>query len=53
MPLKTQSVTLHAIIDHSIVEVIYNNRTAMVVYVDPASASAKACSLSESVVVAE
>jgi len=45
MPLKTQSVTLHAIIDHSIVEVIYNNRTAMVVYVDPASASAKACSL--------
>ena len=45
MPLKTQSVTLHAIIDHAIVEVIYNNRTAMVVYAYPPSAAAKACSL--------
>ena len=39
MPLKTRSITLHAIIDHSIVEVIYNNRTAMVVYAYPLSAS--------------
>jgi hypothetical protein len=45
MPLVTQSVTLHAIIDHSIVEMIYNNRTAMVAYASPTSASAKACSL--------
>ena len=45
MPLQTQSVTLHAIVDHSIIEVIYNNRTAMVVYASPPSASAKACSL--------
>jgi sucrose-6-phosphate hydrolase SacC (GH32 family) len=45
MPLKTRSITLHAIIDHAIVEVIYNNRTAMVVYAYPPSAAAKACSL--------
>ena len=45
MPLKTQSVTLHAIIDHSIIEVIYNNRTAMVVYASPPTADAKAASL--------
>ena len=45
MPLTTQSVSLHAIVDHSIVEVIYNKRTAMVVYANPPSASAQACSL--------
>ena len=45
MPLKTRSITLHAIIDHSIVEVIYNNRTAMVVYAYPLSASAVAVRL--------
>jgi hypothetical protein len=48
MPLVTQSVALHAIIDHSIVEMIYNNRTAMVAYASPTSASAndKHCSRS-------
>ena len=45
MPLRLQSVTLHAIVDHSIIEVIYGNRTAMVVYANPPSAEAKAVSL--------
>lgn len=45
MPLKQMSTTLHAIVDHTITEVIYNNRTAMVVYVEPPSANATAASL--------
>jgi hypothetical protein len=45
MPLKPQSVSLHAIVDHSITEAIFGNRTAMVVYANPASADAKAVSL--------
>jgi sucrose-6-phosphate hydrolase SacC (GH32 family) len=32
---ETVTVNLHAIIDHSIVEAIWNNRTAMVVYAEP------------------
>ena len=45
MPLKQMSTTLHAIVDHTITEVIYNNRTAMVVYVKPPSATATAAAL--------
>jgi hypothetical protein len=45
MPLQLKSVSVHAIVDGSIIEVIYNNRTAMVVYATPPSADAKAVSL--------
>ena len=51
LPLVTSAtagnvtVLVHAVVDHTIVEVIFNNRTAMVVYAYPPSASAKACSL--------
>ena len=34
LPLGTNQVTVHAIVDHEIVETIVNNRTAMVTY-DP------------------
>lgn len=32
MPIGTKSVTMHSIVDHEIIETIYNNRTAMVTY---------------------
>lgn len=32
MPIGTKTVTVHAFVDHSIVETIFNNRTAMVTY---------------------
>ena len=32
--------TIHAIVDHSLVEVIVNNATALVVYAAPSSANA-------------
>jgi sucrose-6-phosphate hydrolase SacC (GH32 family) len=45
MPLSTKTVALHAIVDHQIVETIFNNRTAMVTYTTPASATATAVEL--------
>lgn len=39
MPFNATEVTIHAIIDHSIIEVIVNNRTALTVYVTPSSTS--------------
>ena len=45
MPLGLKTVTLHAIVDHSIIEAIYNNRTAMVVYANPPSADSKSVAL--------
>eukprot|EP00040_Diaphanoeca_grandis_P043581 m.9702 g.9702 ORF g.9702 m.9702 type:complete len:637 (-) comp7875_c0_seq1:107-2017(-) len=40
MPIGTKTVSLHSIVDHQIVETIFNNRTAMVTYSDPASETA-------------
>ena len=39
MPANAPVVRVHAIVDHSIIEAIYNNRTAMVVYTTPGSAA--------------
>merc|ERR1712083_1095219 len=39
MPGNATEITIHAIIDHSIIEVIVNNRTALTVYVTPSSAA--------------
>ena len=36
---KDPAVRLHAIVDHSIVAAVYNNRTAMEVYARPDAAS--------------
>jgi hypothetical protein len=44
---------LHAILDHSIVELIVNNATAFVVYVAPASVRAKQVSLHGSALLSE
>jgi hypothetical protein len=45
MPLEETRTRLHAIIDGTITEAIWNNRTAMVVYVPPTSAAATAVTL--------
>jgi len=37
MPANATEIIIHAIIDHSIIEVIVNNRTALTVYVTPSS----------------
>merc|ERR1712039_87280 len=37
MPGNATHVTIHAIVDHSIIEVIVNNQTALTVYVTPSS----------------
>merc|ERR1712194_74272 len=37
MPSNATEVTVHAFIDHSIIEVIVNNQTALTVYVTPSS----------------
>ena len=45
MPLGQTHTRLHAIIDSTITEAIWNNRTAMVVYVVPPSAAATTVTL--------
>lgn len=45
MPIGTTSVSIHAIVDGSIVETIFNNRTAMVTYSSPSDASATSVSV--------
>lgn len=45
LPLGSKTVRLHSIVDHQIVETIWNNRTAMVTYSAPASATATAVKL--------
>ena len=39
MPIGTKTVHLHSNVDHQIVETIFNNRTAMVTYTSPRSAT--------------
>lgn len=48
---KSQTWTVHAIIDHSIIELIVNNVTALVVYAAPSSPSAGQIKLSGTSVV--
>ena len=45
MPLAQTSTRLHAIIDGTITEAIWNNRTAIINYIPPASAAATAVTL--------
>eukprot|EP00041_Stephanoeca_diplocostata_P037996 m.1466875 g.1466875 ORF g.1466875 m.1466875 type:complete len:661 (+) comp25138_c0_seq20:3388-5370(+) len=40
MPIGAKNLRIHAIVDHQIIETIFNNRTAMVTYAKPANASA-------------
>ena len=45
LPVETNSVTVHIIVDHQIIESIFNNRTAMVTYATPSSETQTAVSL--------
>lgn len=45
LPLGTKTATIHAYVDHSIVETIFNNRTAMVTYSSPADATSTGVAL--------
>jgi len=45
MPIGKKSATIHAIVDHSILETIVNNRTAMVTYGAPATEGSTAVQL--------
>ena len=45
MPIGTNTVTIHAYVDHQIVETIFNNRTAMVTYSAPPDETHTAVSL--------
>lgn len=45
LPVETNVVTVHIIVDHQIVESIFNNRTAMVTYAMPSSGNQTAVSL--------
>merc|ERR1711953_1297860 len=44
-PSNATEVSIHAIVDHSIIEVIVNNRTALTVYVTPSSSESVGVSL--------
>ena len=45
LPIDTESVHLHVIVDHQIIESIFNNRTAIVSYVDPSKMDATSFSV--------
>jgi len=45
LPIQSNSVIVHIIVDHQIIESIFNNRTAMVTYAVPSSETQTAVSL--------